>query len=137
MLVWLHGDTVTDEVERFLEPSHGSVSSAHIAAAEYRSGRWTLYGWVKDDELLGCIGFELQPDVAFIRSLVVAEPYRRRGVGRILVEAALAHVERPWVEAETDSEGVGFYRRMGFTTTSLGVTARDIERFRCVRATFV
>lgn len=71
-----------------------------------------------------------------IRSLVVAEHHRLTGAGRKVVEAALAKIDTPWVEAETDSEAVGFYRSLGFTATNLGEKYPGVERFRCVRASF-
>lgn len=112
------------------------MEQARAAAGEYRSGRWTLYGWVEDADLIGCIGFESRPEAAVIRSLVVAEDHRRSGVGRKMVKAALAKIEAPAIEAETDSEAVGFYRSLGFMTTSLGEKYPGVERFHCVRASF-
>jgi GNAT superfamily N-acetyltransferase len=102
----------------------------------YRVGRWTLYGWVEDADLIGCIGFESLSNAAVIRSLVVVERHRRSGVGRKMVEAALAKIDAPWVEAETDSDAVGFYRSLGFTATTLGEKYPGVERFRCIRASF-
>lgn len=112
------------------------LQSAREAASEYRRGRWTLYGWFENGDLIGCIGLERQQDGAVIRSLVVADEHRKQGIGRAMVEAALAHLDVPWLEAETDAEAVDFYRRLGFTTTSLGERYPGVERFRCVRAAF-
>jgi ribosomal protein S18 acetylase RimI-like enzyme len=124
---------MTPQVERLLGPAHGSIDRARAAAVEYRSGRWKLYGWFEAAELIACVGFEARPDSAVIRSLAVDEHHRNRGVGRKMVEAALAKLEPSRVEAETDSEAVGFYRSLGFFTTSLGAKYPGVERFRCVR----
>jgi hypothetical protein len=35
------------------------------------------------------------------------------------------------LEAETDSDAVGFYRSCGFTVLSLGEVYPGVERFRC------
>lgn len=123
-------------VESALESSHGTVQRAREAAAEYRGGNWTLYGWFEDGELRGCIGVEQHSEGAVIRSLAVVEEHRRRGIGRAMVEAVLMQLDVPWVEAETDAEAVDFYRRLGFTTSSLGEEYPGVERFRCVRAKF-
>jgi hypothetical protein len=53
-----------------------------------------------------------------------------------MLEAALEELDVSWVEAETDAEAVNFYRRLGFTTTSLGEPFAGVERFRCARAAF-
>jgi ribosomal protein S18 acetylase RimI-like enzyme len=36
------------------------------------------------------------------------------------------------LEAETDSEALAFYRRIGFRVESLGEKYPGVERFRCV-----
>jgi ribosomal protein S18 acetylase RimI-like enzyme len=135
-LVAVSADAVSDDIERLLEPSHGSLDSARAAAAEYRAGRWLLYGWMDDGNLIGCVGLEVRPEGATIRSLSVDALHRGRGVGRSMVEAALRRTRVPWFEAETDAEAVGFYERLGFTAASLGEKYPGIERFRCVRASF-
>jgi ribosomal protein S18 acetylase RimI-like enzyme len=135
-LVVLSGDTVSDRVEKLLEPSHESVERARAAAAEYRAGRWCLYGWMDDGNLIGCVGMEVRPEGATIRSLSVDASHRGRGVGRSMVEAALQRTPVPWFDAETDTDAVGFYERLGFTVVSLGERYPGVERFRCVRASF-
>jgi ribosomal protein S18 acetylase RimI-like enzyme len=132
----LSRDAVTQQVEKLLEPSHGSVDRARAAAAEYRAGRWLLYGWMKDGNLIGCVGIEIRPEGAVIRSLSVHAPLRGRGIGRSMVEAAVRRTRVPWFEAETDADAVGFYERLGFTVASLGEKYPGVERFRCVRASF-
>jgi ribosomal protein S18 acetylase RimI-like enzyme len=132
----LVSEAVNRAVESALEASHGSVQRAREAAAEYRRGNWTLYGWFEDSELRGCIGVERQGEGAVIRSLAVVENHRRQRIGRAMVEAVLTQLDVPWVEAETDAEAVDFYRRIGFTTASLGEKYPGVERFRCVRPEF-
>ncbi len=136
VLVILSGDAVNDQVEKLLEHSHGSVDRASAAAAEYRAGRWNLYGWIDDGNLVGCVGLEVRPEGAAIRSLSVDASHRARGVGRSMVEAALQRTRVPWFEADTDADAVGFYERLGFTVASLGEKYPGVERFRCVRASF-
>lgn len=135
-LVLLSGDAVDDQVEKLLEPSHGSVDRARAAAAEYRAGRWCRYGWMDDGRLIGCVGMEVRLESAVIRSLSVSASHRGRGVGRSMVEAVLQRTGVSWFEAETDADAVGFYERLGFTVASLGEKYPGVERFRCVRASF-
>ncbi len=51
-----------------------------------------------DGEVVGCIGIELAPPAALLRSLAVAKHHRRRGVGQRLVEAVLAFARRAGIE---------------------------------------
>jgi ribosomal protein S18 acetylase RimI-like enzyme len=132
----LSGDAVDDRVKELLEPSHGSADRARAAAAEYRAGRWRLYGWMDEGSLIGCMGLEMRLGGAVIRSLSVSVPHRGRGVGRSMVEAVLQRTGVSWFEAETDADAVGFYERLGFSVASLGEKYPGVERFRCVRASF-
>lgn len=70
---------------------------------------------------------------AEILILSVAKEYQGRGVGRALV----AHIQRQLkipLTAETDDEAVGFYRRCGFSVTSLGKKYPGVIRYRCILA---
>jgi ribosomal protein S18 acetylase RimI-like enzyme len=136
VLVRLHGDAVDDDVVRILVPSHASPARAREAATHYSSGEWTLYAWTDGEAVVARIGFERDDEIAHVRSLAVAPSHQGRGVGRAMAEAALAALGASWVEAETDADAVGFYRRLGFTTVSLGEEYPGVERFRCVRAAF-
>ncbi len=73
-----------------------------------------MLAW-QDEEIAGCVRIEAYPDVAVVRPLVVAEPYRNRGIGRYLLQLVLP-VGKPTVIAAR-GESVGFYRALGFTET--------------------
>ncbi len=45
----------------------------------------------RGEEIVGAVGLEISGSDALLRSLAVAERYRRRGVGRSLVEAVERH----------------------------------------------
>ena len=49
---------------------------------------WGIIGAVEDDSPIGAIAFEVRDDMAVMKSLLVDENYRRRGVARELLDAA-------------------------------------------------
>ena len=55
----------------------------HFTVAEHR-----------DEGVVGVAGLELYPDAALLRSVAVAPAWRKSGIGRQLVEAALAEAAR-------------------------------------------
>ena len=69
-----------------------------------------------------------------IRHIAVLPSRRGQGIGRDLIDAAVAGLDLHSVTAETDGEAVGFYRRCGFTVRSLGERYRGTERFACALA---
>ena len=104
------------------------------ALGAYRSrDDLVLRGLQVDGRLVGCIGLELLGDrSATIRHIAVATDKRGMGVGRALVERALAEFRLDRVDAQTDRDAAGFYRRLDFALTSLGEQYPGVERFHCV-----
>ena len=74
------------------------------------------------DELAGTVGLDLAGDVALLRSLVVPEAMRGRGVGRKLVMAAEALAKERGVRAlyllTTTAET--FFAALGYETVARG-----------------
>lgn len=116
--------------------SSGTPTAATIARryARYRrEPHWHLCGYVSAGRLVGSLGLEIAaPGAAILRHIAVFPAYRGRGIGRQLIAHALARFRLHHLTAETDREAVGFYRRCGFSITSLGERYPDVERFRCV-----
>ncbi len=104
------------------------------AVSSYRSrADLRLYGTLIRERPVGLIGLEtVSPAEIVIRHMVVHPAYRALGVGREMLEA----VNKTWrpsqLAAETDANAVGFYRRCGFSVTSLGEKYPGTERFWCV-----
>lgn len=91
-----------------------------------------LFGLKEAGMLLGLIGLlPTSPHAAVIRHIVVHKEYRGRGIGRTMIAAICQELSLVGLEAETDDDAVGFYRRCGFTVQSLGEIHPGVERYQC------
>jgi GNAT superfamily N-acetyltransferase len=68
------------------------------------------------DDPVGVVGVESRVDAALIRSLLVAEPMRRRGIGAALIVAArkAAHTRGARTLYAFSTEAGDYFRRFGF-----------------------
>jgi ribosomal protein S18 acetylase RimI-like enzyme len=131
-LIGLSGRLDEDEVRALVREGTGSSASAARTLARYRSGAWTLLGYVEAGSLVGCIGVEQAGrSEIVVHSLAVKPGFRRKGIGRFMVRELATAFGGSTLVAETDADAVGFYRRCGFAVTSLGERYPGTERFRC------
>jgi len=79
----------------------------------------------------GCIAYRRLGDGLELINIGTAPEARGRGLGRRLIEAAMGREGPATVRLETDNDAVGFYRRCGFSVSSLGEKYPGIERFEC------
>ena len=100
----------------------------------YASDCFTLYVAESDREPVGVIGLESQPDATVLICHIAVDPSSRGiGVGRQLIDHASASTGEPRLVAETDSDGVGFYRACGFEIKSPGEKYPGVRRYACTR----
>ena len=84
------------------------------------------------DGTLGLIGFEARSnDEALIRHIAVDPSGQRRGIGRLMITAAVEELGYKTLSAETDADAVEFYSSCGFRIESLGEKYPGVERFNC------
>lgn len=121
-------------VERLLAASLGSTGRVAEAIAAIRQGQWELFRVTDPHEgrTQGLIAVDFcSGGDAMIRALAVEQTLRGRGIGRHLIETVRGTGRCAVLVAETDGDGVGFYRRCGFDIFSLGELYPGVERFRC------
>ena len=77
-----------------------------------------FYGWIENNKPLGICGYrELQSKIE-ICHIAVSPTSRHKGIGKKMI-AALYKKYNKTIEAETDDDAIGFYRKCGFETTEL------------------
>lgn len=88
---------------------------------------------INGEEHIGCVCVlpTDEPGEWVLRAIAVKAAHRRAGVGRRLVQEAIARSDAAVVHAETDYDAVDFYSRLGFSITSLGEKYPGVERFAC------
>lgn len=94
--------------------------------------RLFLFGFQIDQKIVGCIGIEMpSEDMAIIRHIAVFPDSRERGIGSQMIEEIIREFSLKGINAETDSDAVGFYRHCDFQISSLGEKYPGVERFLC------
>jgi ribosomal protein S18 acetylase RimI-like enzyme len=133
---WVNLKTATadPQVKNLLSMSIGPRTDIEKLLAQYETeDQLHLHGIFLGTELLGIIGFQVAAPVgkAVIRHIAVLPSLRRRGVGRTLVDGMRNRFSVQCLTAETDADGVEFYRKLGFSVLSLGEMSPGRERFAC------
>jgi ribosomal protein S18 acetylase RimI-like enzyme len=85
-------------------------------------------GAVKNEELIGCIAYEIQPDGWLISSLVVSPQHQRLGIARALLKAVLELARGHQLEVATGAKNtpaLALYRSVGFLEYNRFVIAKD------------
>jgi len=79
--------------------------------------------------IVGVCVFDVSTSKVQILNIAVAEDSRTQGVGRKMIAALRDRYNTP-IEAETDDDAVGFYRKCGFETTVF--EKHNTRRYACV-----
>lgn len=95
----------------------------------YRQSPRQLLGWTRGEQVVALAGLRLDGRAATLQHLAVAPGLRGRGFGRKLLKAICRELRLYRLDAETDRDAVGFYRRCGWTVCELGPNAWGAERY--------
>ncbi|WP_411349674.1 GNAT family N-acetyltransferase [Paenibacillus sp. WLX2291] len=103
---------------------------------QYRSNpQQRLYQYIEDGEAIGIIGCaddQEMPDALRIRHMAIAPEERGLGYGRGIILLLLEKEKPALLMAETDAEGVEFYRNIGFSVMSTELDEETADSFLCV-----
>lgn len=115
--MWPDEDRITNELNKYL----------------YGGNSRELLGSFIDEELIGLIGFVYESrDKVELKHIAIKPNYRSRGIGKDMIHEFIKRKKAVTIKAETDKDAVGFYRKVGFSITSLGEKYSGVERFECV-----
>jgi ribosomal protein S18 acetylase RimI-like enzyme len=93
----------------------GTTEAAQAAIDEARAGGENrVFAGLLGGELVGVYTLKRDGMANAIGNIAVAREHRRRGIGRALLQDALRRSGRRPLVAETDEEGLAFYKACGF-----------------------
>ncbi|MEH6934440.1 GNAT family N-acetyltransferase [Bacillus sp. JJ783] len=118
-----------DPIKKVLKHATGPSEVRLIKAVSlYENNHAVLYKYGNK----GCIGIALiDTNRARICHIAVDEKYRNHGIALQMIKEIVRKYELTYIEAETDREAVGFYKKCNFKIESLGEKYPGIERFYC------
>lgn len=106
-----------DEAAAILADATGAgtldAAREQIAAARAEAPD-RVFGGLVNGELVGAYTLRREGMANLVGIIAVAKDHRRRGIGRSLLKDALRRSGRRPLVAETDDEGLAFYRACGF-----------------------
>ncbi|MCL2198350.1 MAG: GNAT family N-acetyltransferase [Defluviitaleaceae bacterium] len=110
-----------------LSEFENSIERAEKKAQEYsRDKKQQIFGWHENGEITGVCGFTIHKEKIEITTIAVSENSRNRGIGSAMISALWTKYKLV-IEAETDDDAVGFYKKCGFkavATKKRGGTSR-------------
>ncbi len=102
-----------------------------IRAKKYQADdKSKVYAYSENGEYKGIIVFKTEDNTAEILDIAVKPEYQEKGIGSMLIDYIFSKFAVSKITAETDDEAVEFYKRCGFTITSVGEFC-DTKRYFC------
>ena len=108
-----------------------------VVAEKYAADdRYKIAGYFSDGSLAACAGMDLSdPEKVVLQHLAVNPAHRGQGFGKKMILELMEQYQIKQLEAETDDDAVGFYRKCGFTISDLGEKYPGTKRYHCSLAT--
>ncbi|USB32158.1 GNAT family N-acetyltransferase [Paenibacillus sp. YPG26] len=135
MLVNVKNQVESPDISRILEYAvYSDEDLLAEAIKRYQEDREAqLYALKHEEELIGLIGYKMEDQNALvINHLAISPEHRNQGYGRGIILEVLYQEKPDRIIAETDEEGVDFYRNIGFVIETSSKLPNGVERFRCV-----
>lgn len=109
----------------------GTPEAAQSAIDDARAGGDNrVFAGLLNGELVGAYTLKRDGMANQIGVIAVAEPHRRRGIGRALLQDALRRSGRRPLVAESDEEGLPFYKACGFKMVGRRKQPNGVFRYR-------
>ena len=102
----------------------------HRAEKYAADKRTNVYACKTGGVYAGIVVFKTENGTAEILDISVKPECRKHGIGRGLIDFIFTQFPIDTITAETDDEAIGFYKRCGFTITSVGEVC-DTKRYFC------
>lgn len=121
------------EVLTLLKPSVYNPTPERLKrrVEKYSSDKNTfVYACKIDGVYAGIVVLKTENDTAEILDIAVKPEYPKHGIGRNLIGFIFTQFPIDTITAETDNEAVGFYKKCGFTVTSVGEVS-STKRYFC------
>ena len=131
MIIETTGPNPSMTIRRLLASAASHQPIDEVYRGYIHSANRQLYSYVLEDQIVGCIGVELNGHLCMIKHIAVSKESRGKGIGSAMIQFILGKPAIREVIAETDAEAVQFYRKFGFCITSLGEKYPGVERFHC------
>ena len=111
-------------------PTPGKIQN--IAQSVYAKTQGVFYVLEVEGEVVGILGgSRIDNTHLTIRHMAVVPHMQRKGYGTALLDALLKEITLQTLEAETDDDAIGFYRKMGFKTKRKEDDLLDRVRYAC------
>ena len=90
-----------------------------------------IYAYRENGKYLGVVVFEICRTAATICDIAVHSSCRGKGIGSCLIDFIFKEFSVARINAETDDDAIGFYKKYGFIVSETFVKF-DTVRYKCV-----
>ena len=126
------------EVLTLLKPSVYNPTPERLKrrAEKYSADKNTfVYACKIDGVYAGIVVLKTGNDTAEILDIAVNPKYRKKGIGKSLIDFILNQFPVGTITAETDNKAVEFYKRCGFDVIGFGMKCNN-KRYICNKSKF-